>query len=217
MSGKQKKRLLVFASGTAVGGGSGFSGLVSAAKARTLSADIVGVVSQHAAGGVNVLAHALGVPFIHMPGPWNAAAYQAVVRRCSPDFIALSGWTRRTLGLDPRITFSIHPGPLPQFGGKGMFGHAVHAAVIEAFDRGEVQMSEVCMHFVTDEFDEGPIFFRVAVGIAPGDDAAALAKRVHATEAIFQPFVTERVLTGEISWDGRDPGSLRVPDAWTPL
>jgi phosphoribosylglycinamide formyltransferase 1 len=212
-----KKRLLVFASGTAIGGGSGFDNLAASAKAGELDAEIVAVVSQHPVGGVNAKAHARGVQFIHFPGPWNEAGYRGIVDRIQPDFIALSGWTKLTKGLDPSITVSIHPGPLPKFGGRGMYGMAVHSAVIAAFRRGEILNSELCMHFVTDEYDRGPIIFRAAIGLDSNETEESLAAKVRYFEKIFQPVVLQRLLNGSISWDGSDGDSLRLPDEWFPL
>ena len=46
---------------------------------------------------------------------------------------------------------NIHPALLPKFGGKGMWGHHVHNAVIEAKEK----QSGATVHFVTSGIDEG--------------------------------------------------------------
>jgi phosphoribosylglycinamide formyltransferase-1 len=206
----RKPRLLIFASGTADGGGSGFEKLVLASREGVLSAEIIGVVSNHERGGVQRRADKLGIHFIHFSGPWTAEQY-ALFYAPGVDFIALSGWLKRTEGLDPGTTFNIHPGPLPEFGGKGMHGHHVHEAVLAAYKRGELTHSAVCMHFVTAEYDEGPVFFRINVPIQPDDTPDSLAKRVNEQEHIWQPRITDMVLQREISWDGVSPSSLKVP------
>lgn len=71
-----KPKLLILASGTATGGGSGFTNLLKSARDGTLNADIVGVVSNHENGGVRLKAHQDGVRFFHFPGPWTAEGYQ---------------------------------------------------------------------------------------------------------------------------------------------
>src|SRR3989344_737316 len=153
----EKPKILVFASGTASGGGSGFENLVNASRARDgdLSADIIGVVSNHEFGGVRKRADRLGVPFVFFGQPWLAKRYWKIARKSHADFFALSGWLKRVIGLPPRATFNIHPGPLPEFGGDGMYGHHVHEAVMAAFKRGEITHSALCMHFVTSEYDRG--------------------------------------------------------------
>jgi phosphoribosylglycinamide formyltransferase 1 len=201
-----KPRLIIFASGSKTGGGSGFENLVNASRAGILDAEIVGVVSNHAEGGVRERADRLGVKFTHFAGPFTKEEYQSIVE--GSDFVALSGWLKLVSGLDPKTTFNIHPGPLPQFGGPGMYGHHVHEAVIEAFHRGEVTHSAVTMHFVTEKYDEGPKFFEKKVEIYFEDDAETLGARVNAVEHVFQPLVTNALVKGYISWDGKNPDSL---------
>jgi phosphoribosylglycinamide formyltransferase-1 len=202
-------RLLIFASGTKDGGGSGFENLVNASRDGRLSADIVGVVSNHEQGGVREKADRLDVPFIYFPGPYEAAEYQKLVQEHNADFVALSGWLKLVKGLNPRITFNIHPAPLPDFGGKDLYGHRAHEAVLQAYREGRITHSAVSMHFVTEKFDEGPVFFSLPVPILPDDTADTLAKRVNEAEHRYQPEITNLVVRGDISWDGKSPESLR--------
>ena len=114
--------------------------------------------------------------------------------------------------MNPQKTINIHPGPLPHFGGPGMYGHHVHETVIQAYKEGKIQNSEVCMHFVTEEYDKGPVFFWYPVLIRPDDDADSLGARVNKIEHAWQSFVTNLVVTGQIRWDGKNTKSLVVPD-----
>lgn len=205
-----KPKLIIFSSGTKTGGGSGFENLVNASRDGRLDADIIGVVSQHENGGVRERADRLRVPFIYFTEPFSAERYQGIVQ--GSDFVALSGWLKLVEGLDPRTTFNIHPGPLPRFGGKGMYGHHVHEAVMEAYKRGEVTDSEVTMHFVTPRYDEGPVFLAAKVPILPDDTAESLGKRVLAKEHELQPIYTDHVIHGRIRWDGIDRHSLVIPE-----
>lgn len=61
----KKPKLLVFASGSAEGGGSGFENLVNQANNWVLDTSIVAVVSNYEQGGVRQRADKLGVPFVH--------------------------------------------------------------------------------------------------------------------------------------------------------
>ncbi len=211
----KKPRLLVFASGGVTNGGSGFGKLVEATQTGALQADIVAVVSNHPFGGVYEKAKHSKTHFIHFPGPFDDTSfYEGIVESTRPDFIALSGWLKLAKGLNPWNTFNIHPGPLPRFGGPGLYGHHVHEAVIAAYKNGEVTHSEVSMHFVTDEYDKGPVFFRMPVPIEPNDTAETLAKKVNAVEHQFQALVTDMVVHGYISWNGIHPDSLTVPDGY---
>jgi phosphoribosylglycinamide formyltransferase-1 len=217
-----RPQLLVFASGSASGGGSGFENLVVSARRGRLDADFVGVVSNYADGGVRRRAEKLGVPFIPFEGPWTAARYQEVASRSKADFFALSGWLKLVRGLDfttrfnSKTVFNIHPGPLPQFGGKGMHGHFVHEKVLESFRKGELTHSAVTMHFVTDMYDQGPAFFSRQVPILDDDTPESLGERVNRMEHACQPDITDLVVSGAIRWDGEHPRSLKFPAGYAP-
>jgi phosphoribosylglycinamide formyltransferase-1 len=205
-----KKKLIIFASGTKTGGGSGFANLVKASRNGQLEAEIILVVSSHENGGVRNKADALGIPFKYFPGPYTAENYQAITD--GADFVSLSGWLKMVRGLNPQTTFNIHPGDTKKFGGPGMYGHYVHEAVMEAYHRGEVTNSAVTMHFVTEKYDEGPVFFQIPVEILPSDTPETLGERVLNTEHTFQPVITNAVLEGRIRWDGKTPESLVTLD-----
>ena len=61
---ENKKKIIIFASGTKDGGGSGFENLVNAAGNGILNAEILAVVSNHENGGVRERADRLGIKFI---------------------------------------------------------------------------------------------------------------------------------------------------------
>ena len=206
-----KPRVVVFASGSKTGGGSGFENLIWRMRANFFQADIVAVVSNVAGGGVEKRAEELKIPFVYFPKPRGEKEHQKIVADLKAEYIVLLGCLWLTKGLDPTKTINIHPGPLPQFGGKGFHGSHVHAAVLEAYRLGEITESAVCMHFVTEQYDEGPIFFRKSVPILPEDIILTLAHRVNEAEHIWQPYISNLVVTGEISWDGKDSKSLKIP------
>ncbi len=203
----KKKRILVFNSGS----GSGFQELVENSITGILDADIVGLVTNKETYQCIDRALKLDITFAPPMKKFEAKDYQSLVNFFGADYVSLSGWLKPVVGLDPRTTINIHPGPLPRFGGKGMYGHHVHEAVIQAYRRGEIKYSEVCMHFVTEEYDQGPVFFRYLILIRPDDDADSLGSRVNKIEHGWQSFITNLVVHRKISWDGKNPDSLRVP------
>ncbi|HVP78432.1 MAG TPA: formyltransferase family protein [Thermodesulfobacteriota bacterium] len=194
-------RVLVFASGDDKGGGSGFQELVEFSRTHppVLDAQIIGVISNHQNGGVRRKADALRIPFEYWPGPYDAKGYRGFVKKYQADFIMCSGWLKFVRGLDAAKTVNIHPGPLPRFGGAGMYGHHVHEAVITAYRRGEIIQSAVTMHFVDEAaYDHGPIIFQMPVLIRPEDDAETLAKRVNEKERAWQSHILNLVVHGQI-------------------
>ncbi len=209
MAMRTKPRILVFASGSATGGGSGFQKMVEMSRGvdPVLDATIAGVVSHHGGGGVAAKAARLGIHFGHWTEPFEAQGYQDWVKTFEADYVMLSGWLKPVRGLDPARTVNIHPGPLPQFGGRGMYGHHVHESVMAAYHRGEITQSAVTMHFVTDPpgddpYDKGPIAQMIRVEIQPDDTPETLALRVNACEHTWQSLVLNWIVHGEIWLDG---------------
>ncbi|MCR4281221.1 MAG: hypothetical protein NUV88_02740 [Candidatus Kaiserbacteria bacterium] len=230
-----RPRVIVFASGTKAGGGSGFENLVQASGAGVLDADIAAVVSNHEHGGVRERANRLGIPFFHfnppnyllirankqVVGSGDLQVYTEIVHKSGAEWIALSGWLKQVDGLDPKRTFNIHPALLSQlggrFGGKGMYGKHLYEAIKVALEAGEITESGFTMHFVTEEMDRGPAFFEFRVPLQKGMTAEKIAKAVNEAEREWQPKITNMVVRGEISWDGKNPASLIVPGGYTYL
>ena len=92
-----------------------------------------------------------------------------------------------------------------------MYGHHVHEAVMEAFKRGEVEYSAVSMHFVTEGYDRGPVFFDLKIKIKDDDTPESLGQRVNQAEHRWQPCITKMVVNGLVRWDGVNHDSLKVP------
>jgi phosphoribosylglycinamide formyltransferase-1 len=78
---------------------------------------------------------------------------------------------------------NIHPALLPKYGGKGMYGDYVHAAVLDANE-----MESGCtVHFVTNEYDTGPVVLQKRVPVQPDDTVDSLAARVFQAECDAYP------------------------------
>jgi phosphoribosylglycinamide formyltransferase-1 len=201
-----KPSILVFASGTKTGGGSGFELMVKAARAEPpiLNAWICAVVTNHFAGGVWQKAEALGVRAEYWAGPYLAGGYQNLAKYFNADYVMLSGWLKLVAGLDPARTINIHPGPLPRFGGPNLYGHYVHEAVLAAYHRGEITHSAATMHFVDAKYDRGPVFFAMPVAIEPGDTPETLAAKVNRVEHEWQARVLNYVVQGQVRLVGQE-------------
>lgn len=214
---KNKPKIIVFSSGTKDGGGSGFENLVIKSRADSpegfegkINYEVVAVVSNHENGGVRERADRLGIPFIYFEKPFSAERYAEIIKNSGAQWATLSGWLKLTKGLDPKYTFNIHPGKLPEFGGDGMYGIHVHEAVIKT----KAPATAVTMHFVTDIYDEGPVFFEFPVDVKEAETAESLGKRVNEKEHEYQPLITSMVVNGEISWNGKDANTLKMPDGY---
>jgi phosphoribosylglycinamide formyltransferase-1 len=94
---------------------------------------------------------------------------------------------------------NIHPGLLPAFGGKGMYGKYVHEAVL-AYG---AKVSGVTVHFVDEEYDQGPVVLQKTVPVLDNDDAGSLAERVLALEHANFWRAIEAVASGKLRIEGR--------------
>lgn len=98
------------------------------------------------------------------------------------EYIVLAGFLLKipTVLVDayPNKIINIHPALLPKFGGKGMYGHHVHQAVVDA---GETE-SGITVHYVNGNYDEGNIIFQAKCPVLPTDTADTIAEKVHALE-----------------------------------
>ena len=90
----------------------------------------------------------------------------------------------------PHRIVNIHPALLPGYGGKGMYGHHVHEAVIAA---GEKE-SGITIHYVDELYDHGQAIFQERVVVDPDDTPATLAAKVQQLEHRHFARVIEEVV-----------------------
>jgi phosphoribosylglycinamide formyltransferase 1 len=107
------------------------------------------------------------------------------------DFIVLAGFLwlvpENIIEQYPRRIINIHPALLPAYGGKGMYGEAVHKAVLENLEAE----SGITIHYVNKLYDKGDIIFQKRVNIDKDDTPILLAQKVHALEYAHYPEVIE--------------------------
>jgi phosphoribosylglycinamide formyltransferase-1 len=96
---------------------------------------------------------------------------------------------------------NIHPALLPEFGGKGMYGKRVHAAVLAS----GAKESGASVHFVDEEYDRGPVVAQHRVPVLDGDTPESLAARVLEIEHQLYSAAVDRVC--EALAAGREPGA----------
>ena len=87
----------------------------------------------------------------------------------------------------------VHPAPLPDFGGPGMYGLAPHRAVLAA----GLNESAVCVHHVTAEYDQGPLIASRPVPICQNDTPESLQQRATAVEHDLYWRVIAELIAGE--------------------
>ncbi|HZK75798.1 MAG TPA: phosphoribosylglycinamide formyltransferase, partial [Candidatus Kapabacteria bacterium] len=98
------------------------------------------------------------------------------------EIIALAGYLKKLPDsfvdrFEYRIV-NVHPALLPSFGGSAMYGIRVHEAVLA---RG-CKVSGASVHFVTREYDAGPIILQKCCPVKEGDTPQTLQHRVRNIE-----------------------------------
>jgi formyltetrahydrofolate-dependent phosphoribosylglycinamide formyltransferase len=110
---------------------------------------------------------------------------EAEIIAAKVDLVIQGGWLC-LWKIPPRYehrVMNIHPALLPSFGGKGMWGHHVHEAVLKA----GCKVSGCTVHFCTNEYDKGPIIVQRTCDVENDDTPDTLAARVFEQECIAYP------------------------------
>ena len=126
---------------------------------------------------------------------WDAAMTDAVAAY-EPDLVVLAGFMR-LLGpalLERFTVVNTHPSLLPAFPGA----HAVADALAYG-----VRLTGVTVHLVDAGVDTGPVIAQAAVPVLPGDDQAALRRRIQDVERPLYVDAVGRLARGGFSVQGR--------------
>lgn len=195
-------RLAVLASG----GGSNFQALIDNVKNNNLDAEIILLISNNSTSGAIQKAKKSGIESLHLASSAykNENDYTAALlghlRRVKADLIVLAGYMKQipnqVIKEYKNRILNIHPALLPAFGGKGMYGHFVHEAVIEY----GAKFTGVTVHIVDEEYDNGPVVMQKIVEVKENDTPQTLAERVLSVEhdtywRAIQLFAQNRIKT----------------------
>ncbi len=117
-----------------------------------------------------------------------------LLKNLGTDLLVLAGFLwlvpQNLLKAYPNKIINLHPALLPKHGGKGMYGDAVHRAVIEA---GEKE-SGITIHFVNEHFDQGEIIHQSRFHIDESDDLEMIKFKGQQLEHLHYPRVIEVLL-----------------------
>jgi formyltetrahydrofolate-dependent phosphoribosylglycinamide formyltransferase len=180
-------RIAVFVSG----GGRSLENLADKIRARELEVELALVVSNAPQAFALERAKRLGIPSVVVdperqltPAEFSREAF-AAADAARADLVVLAGFLRLLSIPETWLgrVLNIHPALLPAFGGKGFYGDKVHAAVLAS---GATE-SGCSVHYVTNEYDKGPIVLQRKVPVLPGDDVHSLATRVFEAEKLALP------------------------------
>ena len=204
---KKIKRLVVFASG----GGSNFKAIHKAIINKEISGSIKLLISDNPEAQAIEYANFKNIPTLVVKrlNFTNTTDYSEQllisVNNIKPDLIILAGYLKKIPNIIikaySRKILNIHPALLPKFGGKGYYGINVHKAVIDSNEK----VTGPTVHFVSDNYDEGPIIFQKSIGINDSDTPVTLAKRVLEIEHMIFPYVVKCYCDNKINWHNGKP------------
>jgi phosphoribosylglycinamide formyltransferase 1 len=161
------------------------------------------VICNKTGAGILDIARAAGIPVILIEKEkfFRGSHYLEEFAERNISFIILAGFLWKIppelIRAYPDRILNIHPALLPAYGGKGMYGKAVHEAVIGANEN----QSGISIHYVDELYDHGRIFFQASVNLSPEETAETLAEKIHSLEHRHYPEQIARWLENSLKDD----------------
>lgn len=146
--------------------------------------EIALIVSNKSEAGVlkTAATHNISTLIIDKEKFLHGNGYVDELKKAGIGFIVLAGFLWRLpsslIKAYPKKIINIHPALLPQYGGKGMYGHYVHEAVIKAGDKE----SGITIHYVDELYDHGQIILQAKCAVSETETPETLAKKVQVLE-----------------------------------
>ncbi len=185
------KKIIIFASGS----GSNAEQIVSYFKDNE-QITVSLILSNNPKAGVLERAKRLQIPSVVFDKQafYHSEVVLDIIKSLQPDLIVLAGFLwkfpENIIHQFPDKIVNIHPSLLPKYGGKGMYGHFVHQAVI---DNRETE-SGITIHYVNENYDEGAIIFQAKIQVSTNDTPETLAQKIHQLEYAHFPEVIASLL-----------------------
>jgi len=166
------------------GAGRTLFNLADRAASNRLRASIALVVASRECAGATV-ARSRGMNVRVTAGRIPRDQLASLLHEHDIDFVVLAGYLHFVevpSAYQGRVV-NIHPSLLPEFGGKGMYGHHVHEAVLKS----GAKESGCTVHLVDDRYDSGPVLLQRRCKVEPSDTPDQLAARVFDLELDAYP------------------------------
>ena len=189
------QRIAIFASGN----GSNAEAIINHLEDND-QVEVVAIYSNNPEAYVLERAKNHGIPaFVFNKAEFRSDVFLDQLIEASYDLIVLAGFMwlvpEKLVRAYPGHIINIHPALLPNYGGKGMYGHHVHEAVI----KNRESESGITIHYVNENYDEGDIILQKSCEVKTDDTPDSLAQRIHELEHKFYPEVVEE-LCSKNSW-----------------
>jgi phosphoribosylglycinamide formyltransferase-1 len=185
------KRIAIFASGS----GSNAEKICNYFSGRT-DVEVSLILTNNPQAGVIQRARKLHIPVVIFDRKtfYETERINQLLQNDGVDLIVLAGFMMLippflVQGFHNKIV-NIHPALLPKHGGKGMYGHFVHEAVVAAKDA----QSGITIHFVNENYDEGNVIFQTSCEVADADSPDDVARKVQVLEHEHYPRVIDEMI-----------------------
>lgn len=183
--------IAIFASGQ----GSNADAIIRFSQTRSAVYKVALVITNVPDAGVRGVCHRHGIPCFHWKN--NDPLLPDFLVQNKVMFLLLAGYMMRIgaplLQVFPQRILNIHPALLPKYGGKGMYGEAVHRAVLAANEKE----SGITIHYVDEQYDHGATIFQATCSVLSTDLVENLAEKIHALEHLHYPVVIEKVILSQ--------------------
>ncbi|MEO8823133.1 MAG: phosphoribosylglycinamide formyltransferase [Ginsengibacter sp.] len=186
----REQNIIIFASGT----GSNTQQIINYFKAdKEIKISLI-VCNNPKAGVLQIAANEQIPVLLIQKDEFVRSGYLDEIRKYHPDLIVLAGFLwkipEKLITHFPRQIINIHPALLPAYGGKGMYGNAVHNAVVNAKEKE----SGITIHYVDDKYDHGEIIFHAKCFLDSAETPESLAGKIHKLEHQYLAVTIENIL-----------------------
>ena len=188
----KNRKIAIFASGS----GSNAQKIVEHFKENS-NIEVSLILTNNPAAGVIERARTLHIPVVVFDKTTFITTEKIVqlLQNQQIDLVVLAGFMmlvpKNLVAAFPNKIVNIHPALLPKFGGKGMYGHFVHEAVVAAKEKE----SGITIHFVNEKYDDGAVIFQAKCIVSLTDSPEQVAAKVQILEHEHYPVVIEKLLS----------------------
>jgi formyltetrahydrofolate-dependent phosphoribosylglycinamide formyltransferase len=169
------------------------------AKVTTVISSRPGVKGLERAARLGIPSHVVPRKQFNSPAEFSDVIWP-IIREAGADLVCLCGFLS-LITIPPDFAgkiVNVHPALLPSFGGKGMYGHHVHEAVIAA----GCKVSGCTLHFADETYDTGPILVQRTCDVLDDDTPDTLAARVFEEECKAYPQAIKLLAEGRVILQG---------------
>ena len=190
----KNRKIAIFASGS----GSNAQKIVEHFKENS-NIEVSLILTNNPAAGVIERARTLHIPVVVFDKTTFITTEKIVqlLQNQQIDLVVLAGFMmlvpKNLVAAFPNKIVNIHPALLPKFGGKGMYGHFVHEAVVAAKEKE----SGITIHFVNEKYDDGAVILQAKCVVSLTDSPEDVAVKVQVLEHEHYPVVIEKLFDAD--------------------